>query len=264
MSSALTHPAKNHGFTLVELSVVLVVLGLLIGGIMGGQSLLRRSDLQSVISDYTKYSSAVEQFRQQYGNLPGDMNDATNVWGDDATAVTGCADAAITDGTPGTCNGDGDGNMSEDGEPFRAWQQLVLANLIKGYYSGIASSNNPVLGTNVPKSRIANAGWNFAYKATTSGNADYYDQDLNNYLSLGAVITNNPIMQGAALTPAEAWQIDKKIDNGLPATGRVMALKPSPSTINPSCTTSATDASAAYTLTGSTNACSLAMSLTSK
>lgn len=54
------HP-RRQAFTLVELAIVLVVVGLLVGAITMGSSLLKQSELQTVISDYTKYSNAVDQ-----------------------------------------------------------------------------------------------------------------------------------------------------------------------------------------------------------
>lgn len=99
----------DRGFSLVELSIVLVILGLLTGGILAGQSLIRAAELRSVITTTDRYQAAVYSFRDKYFALPGDMRNATSFWGDQATGPSACADAGITDGTPGTCNGNGDG-----------------------------------------------------------------------------------------------------------------------------------------------------------
>lgn len=251
-------PQPRHtAFTLVELSIVLVIVGLLVGGIMVGASLLKQSELQTVTSDFGKYSNAVAQFNQQYGGLPGDLLDATNFWGDD-NAV--CADATVTNGTPGTCNGNSNANMSDGAEPYRAWQQLLLANMVSGSFTGVASGGGAVPGTNVPKSRVSNAGWSFGFKAATSANANDYDGDLNNFLAIGTPIVGG-ITQAAALTPQEAWQIDKKLDDGAPALGRIMARKPA---ALPNCATSAVDATATYNLTNTSITCNLNISVTFK
>ena len=61
--------AQKHrtGFTLVELAVVLAIIGLIIGGIFIGTGMVRQSELQTIISDANKFSSAAKQFKQQYG-----------------------------------------------------------------------------------------------------------------------------------------------------------------------------------------------------
>ena len=133
----------KHAFSLVELSIVLVILGLLTGGILTGQSLIRASELRSVTTEYQRYITATQTFRDKYFALPGDMNNATRFWGDDNAA---CADAAIPNGTPGTCNGNGNGGLewagaSATGERFQFWKHLSLAGVIEGTYSGLAGSN---------------------------------------------------------------------------------------------------------------------------
>lgn len=257
-----TRHSRVRAFTLVELAIVLVVVGLLVGAVSIGSSLLKQSELQTVISDYTKYANAIAQFNQQYGGLPGDLLDATNYWGDDGT---NCADAAVTNGTPGTCNGNGDsqivgaGNATTRNEPFRAWQHLQLANYVDGVYTGETGGSygstdlTSVRGTNIPASRVSNAGWSIYYKGATSGDTTYFDQDLKNFLMFGAP-SGNTLTQGAAITTSEAFQVDKKIDDSLPHTGRVVTLKPA---VLANCTTGGT----AYNLGNDSKACALMMNI---
>ena len=276
IGSLMIHPYRHRqpthaAFTLAELAIVLVIIGLLVGTVIGSTQLIKQSQMQTVISDYTKYTAAAAQFQQQYGGPPGDIIDASNYWGTDSTYCT----VAATDITGGTCNGDGDGKIytaqiittiPNTSEPYRAWQQLVLAKLIDGNFSGVTvtgGATNSVPGTNVPASRITGAGWSFYNNTALVGNTDWYAQDLGNILIFGGVISNS-LNQGAVLTTNEAWQIDRKIDDGLPAFGRIVALKPSPSTITPYCTTDVVDANAVYDQGSRGVYCSLAMSLTTK
>ena len=64
--------SKKKGFTLVELSIVLVIVGLLISGILVGQSMIATARLQSAIRQLQQYDAAVTNFQTQYNQLPGD------------------------------------------------------------------------------------------------------------------------------------------------------------------------------------------------
>jgi prepilin-type N-terminal cleavage/methylation domain-containing protein len=78
----LRAPIRNtRGFTLVELSIVLVILGLLAGGVLAGQGLIRAAELRSITTDQQRFLIAIRAFRDQYRSLPGDMPNATLVWG---------------------------------------------------------------------------------------------------------------------------------------------------------------------------------------
>jgi prepilin-type N-terminal cleavage/methylation domain-containing protein len=63
---------KIMGFTLVELSIVIVVIGLIIGVVTAGQSLVRQAQIRSVLNDVNKYKTAWNAFKLQYDALPGD------------------------------------------------------------------------------------------------------------------------------------------------------------------------------------------------
>ena len=238
----------SRGFTLVEMAIVLTIIGLLVGAVIGGSKLLRQSELQTIVTNHTKYNSAYSAFKQQYGSFPGDIADANSYWG---SAVNGV----------NVTNGNGDGNINNSTEPYQAWLHLSLAKLIEGSFSGAGTAAS--LGVNVPRGRINGSGWSFDNNTAKVGNAIWYNQDLGNYLSIGASVSGS-ITQGKLLSPSEAWQIDTKMDDGLPATGQVVALKPSGTSPIPNCTTSSTDASALYNRAVSSVECSLNMTLMSK
>lgn len=97
----------------MELSIVLVILGLLTGGILAGQLLIRAAELRSVTTEYNRYVTAVQSFRDKYFALPGDMNNAAAFWGA-ADGSTGNTAACVTTASTSTatCNGDGNGIVS--------------------------------------------------------------------------------------------------------------------------------------------------------
>lgn len=139
---------QRNAFTLIELSVVIAIIGLMVGTIMGGHVIMKGQELRSVGNEATRIMIATNQFIQKYGYPPGDMPNATAMWGNATGGAVGanCSNAGLS--TPGTgtatCNGDGSGqisrfvsNQSSIGETWRAWQHLANAGIIKGKYSGV-------------------------------------------------------------------------------------------------------------------------------
>ena len=70
-----------RGFTLLEVAVVLVIIGLIMAGVTIGTNLVRAAELRKMSSDSERYIIAVRQFSEQYHALPGDMDNATSIWG---------------------------------------------------------------------------------------------------------------------------------------------------------------------------------------
>ncbi len=262
----------TRGFSLVELSIVLVILGLLTGGILAGQSLIRASELRSVSTEYNRYVTAMQTFRDKYFALPGDMTNATKFWGTSASCPgdnTTVTAPAIT-----TCNGDGNGQLSSyattSNETYRMWQHLADAGLIEGSFTGVTATNNAVLtvnstsSPNVPASKLSNAVWWSQYVSNASvSDITYFDGAYGNsfYFSTG------PYGTFGILKPEEAWNIDTKMDDGKPGTGKIRSLKDS---TQANATTGCSDvaytvatsiaSSSNYLLTNSSKACSLIFS----
>jgi len=68
---------KSAGFSLLELSIVLVIIGLIAGGIVAGSSMIRAAELRAVLTELTQYQTATNTFRDKYLGLPGDLRNAT-------------------------------------------------------------------------------------------------------------------------------------------------------------------------------------------
>ena len=66
MAQQFFYMKRESAFSLVELSIVLVILGLLVGGILGGQSLIKAAELRSITSDIESYRVAVNSFKIKY------------------------------------------------------------------------------------------------------------------------------------------------------------------------------------------------------
>lgn len=247
---------KRYGFSLVELSIVLVILGLLTGGILTGQSLIRAAELRSITSDYQQFTTATMAFRDRYLSLPGDCSNATQFW----KTSPACSGAAAD----GVCDGNDNGRIeylviggaSQPSEAMQFWRHLAKAGLLEGSYGGTGADLTAAdCGTtNCPASKVSNAYWAVRYwtaSSTTTG-FDLPDDQPGNHFIMGRRDSNG-WPQGYTLRPEEAWNIDMKADDGKPAYGKIIALH------WPTCTkaNAATELAAAYNLNNTTITCSL-------
>jgi prepilin-type N-terminal cleavage/methylation domain-containing protein len=258
----------KRGFTLLEMTIVLMIIGVLIGGITIGVSMLATSRLQTVMTDVDNYTTAVSNFKQMYQALPGDFITATTVWGtDNLTCPTG-------GGTSGTCNGDGNGQLtngngaSKAGETFQFWQHLKLAGMFSKpakNQAGSGGAYDSTIGTNVPAGPLRGSGFSVYWLGTiSSGNANYFwdrassdtgDSPYGHVFYFGKQVSGASTY-GPVLTPDQAASIDAKTDDGSPATGKVRAMI-STSALNPGCTTTAVPSTAAYNTSSTSVLCSL-------
>src|SRR5690606_18493486 len=72
---------KQAGFTLIEIAIVLVIIGLLLGGVLQGQQLIENSRVKSAVNDFNGIAAATFSYQDRYGRLPGD--DPGAIGGDD-------------------------------------------------------------------------------------------------------------------------------------------------------------------------------------
>ncbi len=251
------------GFTLVEMAIVLVIIALISAGILLGRSLLRQSQISSIIQDEQLYVHAAMQFKEKYGYLPGDFPHATDYWGAaagiafDNYSVTCYGNTTAT--SIATCNGDGNGHVylyssadyANSPERFLFWQHLSDAGLIPGKYTGkhgggplLYAEHNP--GFNCPVSRMdAQVGFGVVYAPPLTGDNVLYDGVYNHMFDFGRYQAGmQPIR--AVLTASEALAFDTKYDDGLPAYGTIRNAK-SGLTVG-TCTTSDVSSAAAYDL----------------
>jgi len=234
MAASSNYPPQIRAFSLVELSIVLVIIGLLVGGILAGRSLIRASELRAVTTEHDRYKTAIMAFRDKYFALPGDMINATSFWGTDAGGCPG-NNASSTSPSSQTCNGNGDGminvNTSISHESYRAWQHLAGAGLIEGSYTGVSNSvaissfTSSLTTPNSPASKLAGGFWIVQYSNTaTITDTARFDGAYGHVLSVSNISspTNG---QGALLKPEEAWNIDTKSDDGKPGLGKITSRK---------------------------------------
>lgn len=253
---------KQGGFSLLETAIVAIVIGLLIGGIVFAQQLIRQSQLKSLLTEQSQLHQAVSSFKDKYNALPGDMFNAESLWGTDpggcpVTPYSNTRKAA-------TCNGNGDGrigDLNHDGgttccgeEIPRAWQQLANAGFIPGEYTGVQGDEVAVSGyldvvvsENSPRSdAFPQAGVNIGYYTNSVADSPFNEPTFagswGHSIGFGRETRGNAA-GGAFLTSQQTYWLDAKIDDGRPGTGIVVA--PRNISMN-TCTTTNDAATAEY------------------
>ncbi len=220
------HDDKNNaGFTLVELSIVLVIIGLVVGGVLVGIDMVKAAELRSTISQVEKYNSAVNSFRVKYNSLPGDiLQSYASAFG--LFTLTTALGAGEGDGS-GLIEGGAAGITDPSGETLVFWQHLSDANLIDGSYgtlangtilanTGLVTANNTDVTKSLPPSKLTPRQYFIAYSAS---GYNYYQ-----LLPISQVSTPAAYLYGnAGITPVQAYNIDVKLDDGTPNGGSVTA-----------------------------------------
>lgn len=232
---------RDHsGFTLIELSVIVVIIGLIVGGVVIGRDIIRNAEMQSVISDVNRFRNAAKMFQEKYKYLPGDFPNAASLWGADTgcTTSTPNADATTNNATrkKETCGGNGDGmivgyngsgaiptavsigNTQRYREALRLWQHLANAELIEGSYSGAPSNgsagnganNGLAPGLNIPKSKLgSNTGYTMFQAYVINGSNQTITGETVGTLypaSYGHVIQHgNPLAQSTLAWSGNAY-----------------------------------------------------------
>ncbi len=189
----------QKGFTLIELSIVLVIIGLVIGGVMVGKTMIKSAETNRAIGDLDKINAAVNSFKIKYNCLPGDCTNSTELF--DST-VAG--------------NGNGNGLIEWSGsESSYATYSLLAAQLLA----------KKTVAAGVPYFAANNDGFGYLY----------YQDLYSNFRRRGVTLSwfgiggyNNSVtcnqVSTAALSPSDTQMIDTKIDDGLPKTGSFLAF----------------------------------------
>ncbi len=175
---------KENGFTLIEIAIVLVIIGLLLGGVLKGQELITSARVRNIISQQDGVKAAFFGFLDRYRAYPGDYGQAT-------INIPGCA----------TCqNGNNDGQILTNGaiiESIAVWEHLSKAGFINGSYIYAATETNSSAPTN-PYGR--------------------YLQMIYDNVYDGAPTTRHNLKTGNQIPSDLLAEVDRKADDGI-ATG---------------------------------------------
>ncbi|MBT6276112.1 MAG: prepilin-type N-terminal cleavage/methylation domain-containing protein, partial [Chromatiales bacterium] len=191
---------RQSGFTLVEIAIVLVIIGLLLGGIIQGQQLINSARVKNLAETNSGVQAAYFGFIDRYRQVPGDMPVAI---------ATNAIGVTITGG------GNGDGRLTNDpggaayDEQNAAWEHLSKSGFIQGSYAG-TSATTPNFSNNLSP---VNA---FNNPMVLGLTPDYFDTQTTPPARLHLII-------GRGIPVGILRELDVKVDDGNPISGVLRA-----------------------------------------
>lgn len=212
----------QQGFTLIELSIVLVIIGLIVGGVLQGQTIIHAAQIRATLSQLTKLNTEVNTFHDKFNGIPGDLATYANY----GFTVPGPAGVNIFgNGLIEDTGGAGVAYNTEIGAFFYEMstaQMLEVNNMIIA--NNTAASTPTTLPTLMLAAQMGNTNFIWVSKAGTGTNmnlntgANYY-----HLIGVSGISAAGAINGSLKLTPTDAAGIDSKLDDGLPTTGTVQA-----------------------------------------
>jgi len=188
----------QQGFTLIEIAIVLVIIGLLLGGVLKGQELIQNARVRNIIALQDGVKAAYFGFQDRYRGVPGDYpaaNALSNIPGV-ANAAGACPIAVC-----GTAAGASNGLIDTAQESITAWFHLSRSGFITGTYDGIGVAPTP---TNTPTNPYGSP-----------------MQLINDavYEPAATAVARNNVKTGAGIPATILGEVDRKIDDGNPTLG---------------------------------------------
>ncbi|MDR3151407.1 MAG: prepilin-type N-terminal cleavage/methylation domain-containing protein [Holosporaceae bacterium] len=175
---------KKSGFSLIEVAIAVIIIGLIASFTLKGRELIRTARLRSVIEQVNSIRVATQTFVEKYGVMPGDLSNAKEMIGDSVA------------------NGRGDGIISSIEDSARFWNHLISSDIIHLEIAGGCS--------------LSKSGGFFS----VSTNVPHYS---GVWLILCGGTNDNKNFVGA-VSQEDAHFIDKNSDTGYPSTGDVRTL----------------------------------------
>ncbi len=189
--------ARQRGFTLVEIAIVLVIVGLLIGGVLKGQEMITNAKLKRLESDNAGIAAAMFSYQDRYLQLPGDDDGALARF--DAYTAAG----ADGDGDGGIGGGDDWSTATED---VSAWDETIDAQETQKFFAHLRAAGL-ISGVATDSSRPTNAyGGRIGVQNTALG--------------IAGTVTVFGTIEGPI-----AKILENRLDDGKPNEGRVQAVE---------------------------------------
>ncbi len=226
---------QKQGFTLLEISIVIVIIGLIAGAVLAGKDLIEAASMRSQISQFDELNKAAIAFKLKYNCIPGDCPNATEFM----TFPTGTGQ-----------NGDGNGFLQYPAEqccPFNIFHESVpfmsMLNL-SGIYPAAPlwsfTSQAGIVGQTILAAKLGGGGIIATYMYSSDnrigGNGFYWGinsrpDTVGNPLILHYARPDDSapgyqpeFLNSGVITPAQAYNFDQKTDDGLPSSGKVSSV----------------------------------------
>lgn len=193
---------KQSGFTLIEIAIVLVIIGLLLGGVLKGEELISSAKVKNLAGDFRNTPLFIYSYQDKFRALPGDDAAAS-------THLTGANAATTPAGSQGNgvINGNWNSTTTSD-ESYLFWQHIRLANLTAGATSPAAADYLP---TNA-------AGGTLGIQSGTNVAANAPIRD-----AAGAAIRGTYVICSSGIPGKYVKQLDTQMDDGNTAGGSMLA-----------------------------------------
>ncbi len=212
--------SKKRGFTLIEMSIVLVIIGLIIGGILKGQEVIQGARAKAVINEVNATRSAANTYYDRFRTLPGDDSNATTRV--DPRLISGNGDGQVGPSGSGPQTAQAITNFANanQGENYQYFKALMAAKLLNGGEVGPASTISSTAfggGSSLPAAPITGSGLTVVYGMHDGDGSTITTRETGHWLR----IHKNPLTPGPVFTPRELASIDNQTDDGLPSEGGV-------------------------------------------
>jgi prepilin-type N-terminal cleavage/methylation domain-containing protein len=195
---------RQDGFTLIEIAIVLVIIGLLLGGVLKGQELITGARVRNIIQQQDGVKAAYFGFLDRYRALPGDYSNAV-------ATITGVTGGGVC-GTATFGNGNGNGQIELAGTPASAsenvlaWEHLSKAGFINGTYT----CNTTVSAATSPSNPYGQY-LNLIYDATYA-------------VPSGTATARHNLKTGGSIPSDLLGEIDRKVDDGIAWSGSFRSM----------------------------------------
>lgn len=189
---------SQKGFTLIEIAIVLVIIGLLLGGVLKGQELINTARVRSLNNSVDGITAAWFSFQDRYRSFPGDYLTARS-----SVNLPG------VDGITGPDGGDGNGQVDTDAERGRVWVHLEAAGYITGGYN---DDTQDIVATEYGCSTLLCPDNGFGSGMVISQGA------LQAGAAAGAA-TAHELITGRGIPVDVLAELDRKVDDGAATTG---------------------------------------------